>query len=147
MFKAVPNLAQMVAGWTVHPYGPNWQSRLDALVSQTAASGAPSSFFLIPIYVTEWGLATDNGRCLSDNYGWNKCMSYAEAASALASTVTEMRARYGSRLRGFYLYQAQDQSASGTSSDREQYFGVLQNDGSPKGAYTAEVQSLLSQFG
>ncbi len=144
MFKAVPNLGQMVAGWTVHPYGPEWKGRLDALVSQTQAAGASSS---IPIYVTEWGLATDNGRCLSDNYGWNKCMSYSEAASALGSTVTGMRARYGARLRGFYLYQAQDQSASGTSSDREQYFGAMQSNGEPKGAYTSEVDSLFSQFG
>jgi hypothetical protein len=116
MFKAVPNLAGLVAGWTVHPYGPEWQPRLDRLISQTQAVGAPSS---IPIYITEWGLATDNGRCLSDNYGWNKCMSYQEAADALGSTVAGMRARYGSRLRGFYLYQAQDQGPSGTSTNRE----------------------------
>lgn len=143
MFKAVPNLGQMVAGWTVHPYGPNWQTRIDALISQTRASGASDS---IPIYVTEWGLATDNGRCLSDNYGWNKCMSYPEAATALDSTVKGMLARYGSRLRGFYLYQAQDLSSSGTSTDREQYFGAMQSNGAPKGAYTSEVASLLSQF-
>jgi hypothetical protein len=143
MFKAVPNLASIVAGWTVHPYGPEpgWKSRIDALVAQTQAEGAPSS---IPIYVTEWGLATDNGRCLSDNYGWNRCMTYQEAATALGSTVAAMRARYGSRLHAFYLYQAQDQGPSGTSTNREEYFGALQNDGASKGPYTAEVQSLES---
>jgi hypothetical protein len=144
MFKAVPNLGQIVAGWTVHPYGPEWQARIDRLISQTQADGASSS---IPIYVTEWGLATDNGRCLSNNYGWNPCMTYAEAATALNSTVTGMLARYGSRLRALYLYQAQDLSESGTSTDREEYFGSLQRNGAPKGAYTTEVQSLLSLYG
>jgi hypothetical protein len=140
MFHAVPNLGQMVIGWTVHPYGPDWQTRIDALLSQTQANGAPAS---IPVYITEWGLATDNGRCLSDNYGWNACMTYQEAANTLGSAVGAMRARYGSRLRALYLYQAQDQSAPGTSTDREQYFGSLQNDGSSKGPFTAEVESLL----
>jgi hypothetical protein len=144
MFKAVPNLGQMVAGWTVHPYGPEWETRIDALISQTQAAGASIS---IPIYVTEWGLASDNGRCLSDNYDWNKCMTYSEAATILGSTVSEMHARYGSRLRAFYLYQAQDLAESGASTDRDEYFGALQYGGAPKGAYTTEVKSLLSLYG
>ena len=141
MFAAVPDLAQRVAGWTVHPYGPRWQVKIDKLVSSTAAQGAPNT---IPIYVTEWGLATDNGRCLSDNYGWNQCMTYGEAASTLSSTVSAIRARYGSRLAAFYLYQAHDQEASGASSERESYFGALQSNQAPKGAYTTTVQSLLT---
>lgn len=141
MFAAVPDLAERVAGWTVHPYGPHWQTRIDKLVSSTAAHGAPGA---IPIYVTEWGLATDNGRCLSDNYGWNACMTYTEAASTLSSTMSAMRARYGARLAAFYLYQAHDQAASGASTDRESYFGALQSDEAPKGAYTTTVETLLS---
>jgi hypothetical protein len=143
LFKAVPNFGQIVAGWTVHPYGPKWATRIDALISQTQASGASSS---IPIYVTEWGVASDNGRCLSNNYEWNDCMTYGEAATALTSTVTGMLARYGSRLRAMYLYQAQDLGASGSSSDREMYFGATQSNGAAKGAYTTAVQSLLSTF-
>ena len=68
----------------------------------------------------------------------------SEAANALGSTVAGMRARYGPRLHAFYLYQAQDQGPSGTSNNREEYFGALQTDGSSKGPYTAEVQSLLN---
>jgi len=141
MFKAVPNLGQLVAGWTIHPYGPLWQSRIDNLITTTQADGAPSS---IPIYITEWGMDTDNGRCLGENYGWNQCMTYSEAAGTLGSVVTNMRARYGSRLAAFYLYQANDLQPSGSSNDFEGYFGALQNNGSPKGAYTTEVESLLS---
>lgn len=141
MFAAVPDLAQRVAGWTVHPYGPKWQTKIDELVSSTAAHGASST---IPIYITEWGLASDNGRCLSDNYGWNQCMTYSEAATALSSTVSAMKARYGSRLAAFYLYQAHDQEATGASTDRESYFGALQSNQAPKGAYTTTVESLLA---
>ncbi len=141
MFKAVPNLGQLVAGWTIHPYGPTWQSRIDNLITTTQADGAPST---IPIFITEWGLDTDNGRCLGENYGWNECMTYSEAAGILGSVVGDMRARYGSRLAAFYLYQANDQQVSGSSSDFEGYFGALQNNGSPKGAFTTEVESLLS---
>ena len=68
MYHAVPSLSSYVAGWTIHPYGVGWQTRLQDLISQTAAQGAPST---IPIDITEWGLTTDNGRCLSDNYGLN----------------------------------------------------------------------------
>jgi hypothetical protein len=141
MFKAVPNLASLVAGWTVHPYGPNWQPIVDKLVSSAKANGAPGS---IPLDVTEWGLSTDNGRCLDDNYGFNKCMTYSQAATTLTSNLTAMRARYGSRLASLYLFQARDQKDTGTADGREGYFGALQSDEAPKGAYTDTVQSLLS---
>ena len=91
------------------------------------------------------GLSTDNGRCLSDNFGFNKCMTYEEAASTLATVIGEMRARYGSRLRSIYLFQARDQQPTGASTNREYYFGALQSNQAPKGAYTAEVQSLLAE--
>ncbi len=141
MFAAVPDLAGRVAGWTVHPYGPSWQTKIDKLVSSTSAHGASTA---IPIYVTEWGLASDNGRCLSDNYGWNTCMTFSEASTTLDSTVSAMKARYGVRLAAFYLYQAHDQAATGASTSRESYFGALQSNGAPKGAYTITVQSLLA---
>jgi hypothetical protein len=143
LFDAVPGLGKRVAGWTIHPYGPRekWAPRMDRLVAQTASRGARSS---IPIYVTEWGLSTDGGRCLSDNYGWDRCMTYAAAATTLKTELAEMRARYGSRLRAVFLYQARDQTASGTSSNREHYFGALRSDLTDKGPYSATVRSLLA---
>jgi hypothetical protein len=141
MFDAVPNLASLVAGWTVHPYGPRsrWQESLDSLVTQTQARGAPAS---IPIYITEWGVTTDNGACLSENYGWSRCMTYAQAAQALDATVEEMRARYAPRIRSIFIYQIADQRPAGYR-DREDYFGVLSDNGGPKGKYTAAVRALL----
>jgi hypothetical protein len=141
MFRAVPDLGQRVAGWTVHPYGPDWQNAIDNVITDTRAAGAPIN---VPIFVTEWGLSTDNGRCLSNNVGWNVCMTYQEAASTLASTVGAMRSRYGSRLRAFYLFQARDQQPTGASTNGEYYFGALQSNQASKGAYTTAVESLLA---
>jgi len=141
MFKAVPNLGTLVAGWTIHPYGPEWRGRLETLIRQTAAQGAPST---IPIDITEWGLSSDEGHCLTENYGWNACMSYQEAGEALSETVSEMRQMLGSRLDMFMLYQVRDQETPGASNQRESYFGALQHELQPKGAYTTAVKSLLS---
>jgi len=140
MFKAVPNLGSYVAGWTIHPYGPTWATRIDSTISSTQAAGSPDK----PIFVTEWGISTDNGRCLDDNYGFDKCMTYSTAATTLHTALTGMESRYGSRLGGFFLYQAHDQYATGTQSGREAYFGALQSNKAPKGAYTTEVKADLA---
>jgi hypothetical protein len=141
MFKAVPDLGQLVAGWTIHPYGPGWRPRLESLISQTAAQGAPST---IPIDITEYGMSTDDGRCLTENYGWNPCMTYQEAAEGLTRTVTEMHQMLGDRLGLFMLYQVRDQQATGATNEREDYFGALQHELQPKGAYTTAVQELMA---
>jgi hypothetical protein len=143
MFAAVPELGSLVAGWTIHPYGPrsSWEPRMDRLLAQTARHGAPDT---IPMEITEWGLTTDDGRCLDHNYGWPECMTYAAAADALRETVAGMRARYGARLGSLFLYQATDQTAPGESGDAEHYFGALKRDMSDKGAYSAEVRAHLA---
>jgi hypothetical protein len=140
LLKAVPNLDDLIAGWTIHPYGPNWASRIDSTVNTAKSNGARD----LPIWVTEWGLSSDNGRCLDDNYGFNKCMTYDEAATTLHSTLSGMQSRYGSRLGAFFVYQAHDQYASGTKSGRESYFGTLQSNGATKGALTTEVKADLA---
>jgi hypothetical protein len=142
MFDAVPNLAKLVAGWTDHPYGPRswWQQSLDDVVNQTRARGAPAT---IPIYITEMGIASDNGPCLTGNYGWDRCMTYAQAAQALVSTVGEIRRRYGSRVHSIFVYKLADQRSPGYSDNREDYFGALRHDGSSKGVFTTAVSALL----
>jgi len=143
MLKAVPNLADLVNGWTIHPYGPTWATRIDSTINSAKTGGARD----LPIWVTEWGLSTDNGNCLSDNYGFNKCMTYDEAASTVHSALAGMQSRYGSRLGAFFLYQAHDQYATGTRTGREAYFGAQQSNGAAKGAYTAQVKSELAANG
>jgi hypothetical protein len=142
MFKAVPDLGSRAAGWTIHPYGPNWKTRIDSTIASTKAAGSPN----LPIWVTEWGITTDNGRCLSDNYGYGKCLTYAQAATTLHSALTGMRNTYGSRLGAFFLYQAHDQAATGTQTGREYYFGALQSRGQAKGAYTTEAKADLAAY-
>ncbi len=143
MFKAVPELGQLVAGWTVHPYGPNWRAKFEAVVSQTVAQGAPST---IPIDVTEWGLSTDNGRCLSENFGWNQCMTYQEAAEDLTRTISEMRQALLGRLGLVLLYQIRDQRPASESNNNslEYYFGAVQHELQAKGAYTTAVEAFLA---
>ena len=140
MFAAVPNLGSYVGGWTIHPYH-NWRGRIEDLLEQTAAHGAPAT---IPIDLTEWGLPVDNGRCLEANEGYNNCMPYSEAASILHSTVSEMRQLLGSRLGMLILYQVRDQQLSGTTTDDEAYYGALQHELQPKGEYTTAIKALLA---
>ncbi len=145
MFDAVPGLDKLVDGWTVHPYGPRdtWKAKLDRLVSHTSANGAPAS---IPIDVTEYGLASDNGRALSDNYGWSASQTYDQAASAMKTTVYGMLAdkAIGPRLRLFMVYAAHDLSATRSSTGREAYFGVLRSDLAEKGAYSTAIRGLFA---
>ncbi|HEX7290660.1 MAG TPA: hypothetical protein VF250_05960 [Conexibacter sp.] len=143
MFRAVPDLDDYVSGWTIHPYGPNWATRIDSTVNSTKTAGARD----LPIWVTEWGLSSDNGRCLSDNYGFDKCMTYDAAATTLRATLAGMQSRYGRRLGAFFLYQAHDQYASGSQTGREAFFGAAQSNGAAKGAYTAEVKGQLAANG
>jgi hypothetical protein len=146
MFDAVPNLGQIVDGWTVHPYGPRsrWEPKLDRLIAQTKANGAPAS---IPIDVTEYGISSANGKPLTDNYGWPTNLTYAQAAAALDATIAEMRAdpTIGPRLRDFMIYAAHDLRPAGSSAEREQNFGVLQNNLGAKGAYSTEVKDQLDE--
>jgi hypothetical protein len=141
MYSAVPNFDQYVDAWVVHPYGTDWSSKLSDAVRQTRAHGAPDS---IPIDVTEWGLATDNGTCLNDNYGQDRCMTWASAANVLRTTVAQMRAQLQGRLRRFMLYQDRDNGYSGASTDREAFFGALQRNLAEKGAFSAAVRTLLA---
>jgi hypothetical protein len=144
MFRAVPSLGTLVDGWTVHPYGPRsrWEPKIDRLIASTAANGAPAS---IPIDVTEYGISSANGAPLTDNYGWPTNMTYADAAAALDQTIAAMRLdpSIGPRLRDFMIYAAHDLRPQGTSQEREQNFGALQDNLAGKGAYSTEVREQL----
>jgi hypothetical protein len=145
MFDAVPHLGQLVDGWTVHPYGPRgtWEPKLDRLIAHTAANGAPGT---IPIDITEYGISSNNGLALTDNYGWPVNQTSAQAAAALESTVFGMRTdpAIGPRLRLFMLYAAHDLGPSLGSNNRERFFGALTAGLGEKGAYSAEVRELFA---
>ena len=139
MFQGAPTLKNVVQGWVVHPYGNAWQSDINTTLNQTEALGASAH---VPVYVTEVGVSTDNGNCLDGNYGWNTCMSYAQAATTLTSQVQGIEADLGSRLAELDLYSARDINDPGTSTDMEGYFGALTSTGQTKGAYTTAIENI-----
>jgi hypothetical protein len=139
MFDAVPDLGSRAAGWTVHPYGPSWQERMDSVLAAAERLGAPR----VPLHVTEWGLASDGGRCLEHNGGWAPCMTYDQAASTARQVIAGMQTRYGRRLAAIYVYHAHDLAPPGESEDPEDYFGALRENGEPKGGYTSEIEAQL----
>ena len=142
MFRAVPNLGDYIGGWSVHPYGPSGQANVDDVLRQARSHGASDS---IPLYITETGLASDDGGCLTDNAGWDRCLSYAAAARTLTSSVDGLIARYGDRLKEVDLYSAGDLRDHGASDDREVYFGALTATAGTKGAYTDAARAILAR--
>jgi len=140
MLACGPSLKTETGGWSVHPYGPNPASKINAVLSQTAAAGASSS---IPVDITEYGIATDNGANLTDNYGWPTNLTYQQAADALNLGIQRIKDAAGSRLRWLMIYSAHDLQPSGTGQ-REHYFGCLKNTNAAKGAYTTACRDQLA---
>ena len=138
MKAAVPDLDRYAAGWTVHPYGTSGLSKVQRVLSQAASAGWSSD---IPLFFTEWGLATDNGRTLSDNYGFSPSMTYSDAAATVRATMAAWNSAFGSRLSEVIYYMITDLRESGASGEREDYFGAVKLDGSDKGALTTELRN------
>jgi len=143
MFSAVPDLNRWIGGWTLHPYGPKqrYGPILNQLVKDTTKHGDTT----LPFFATEYGISTDNGRCVNKNYEWPLCLSYAQAGANLVAAVNDMHATYP-RLRAIFIYNQRDGAKSGSTTSYEGFFGAMQNGGAPKGAYTTAVQSLLAAF-
>ena len=143
MFSAVPDLNKWIGGWSLHPYGPKqrYGPILNQLVKDTTKHGDTT----LPFFATEYGISTDNGRCVNKNYEWPLCLSYAQAGANLTAAIDDMHATYP-RLRAIFVYNQRNGGASGSGSDYENFFGVMQNNGAPKGAYTSAVQALLATY-
>jgi hypothetical protein len=132
-------LTQLIRGVTVHAYGPDWRKTVFATAADLQKVGVRK-----PIYMTEWGIATDDGRQLDDNYGWPKALTYATAAEMLGAAVGEME-QDSHLIRQVLLYQIRDQRPPGTGK-REDYFGLTRWDGSDKGALTIVVRSIFDRY-
>ena len=140
---AAPAVVTGAAGWTIHPYGPRdrWEPRLARVETELGAVGVPAAARL---FVTEWGVSSDNGAALSDNYGFPVNLTYAQAGDAIRSNVTAMLARFP-RIAVFTDYQAHDQLPSGTGQ-REHYFGALRSDQSDKPGLSDDVRYLAGTY-
>ncbi len=135
-----PDLVRLMHGPVIHPYGPDWQEKIDRDAGFLRAHRVT-----MPFFVTEWGISTDNGPALTDNYDWPVDLTYDRAGGLLSTALDRMGAEPG-RIRQVLLYQLGDQRASGTDTEREHYFGLLTSDGADKGAYTAAVRAACRRF-
>lgn len=141
MFAAEPELLKYVSGWTVHPYGPNGSAEMSRMISSLSQHGDTT----LSIDITEWGIASDNGRSLSENYGFPVNLTYAKAGDLLGEWAAKYRAQCNGRLRDFIVYQVRDQQKPGASKSREAYFGALEHEDQHKGGYTEAVEALMKQ--
>ena len=71
-------------------------------------------------------------------------MTYQQAGETLTQAAGEMHHMLGSRMGMLMLYQIRDQQRPGATNNREAYFGVVQHELQPKGAYTAAAKTLLA---
>jgi hypothetical protein len=140
MFAAVPGLPACVGGWVAHTYGPPGIGRLERMLKDLAMHAEVKR----PVALTEDGISTDNGRSLSDNYGYPTNVSFDQAGQLLEQHLGKIKAVAGERLGMFFVYQVRDQKNHGESSDREAYFGALTHEGAVKGGLTTAVQRLLA---
>lgn len=140
MFSVVPDLSSYCDGWVFHTYGAGGVSKLVRGISTLGKHGD----VMTPIAITEDGISTDNGRTLSDNYGYVVNATYEKAASLFNEHVMAIKRVAGSRLGYFMYYQVRDQKKSGETTGREAYFGALKREGTSKGAMTTAVEKLLA---
>lgn len=151
---AVPDFVNYVDGITIHPY-VNDVARIATMLQRWNAIGGSTT---VPVWATEWGLASDDGRALTPKewktlpdgtrvgtvYGYPNDLTYAQAAALVKPAFDRMRA--ACNLATFVVYQDRDQSAHGASIDPEHYFGVnMLTNGSPgpaKQPYADAVKAL-----
>jgi hypothetical protein len=144
MFAAVPNLASYVAGWTIHPYwgGTNAKNtdnygipKLQRMVATLEKHGDTK----VSIYATEWGVPSDNGVKFTSGQD----ATYAEAGEIISKHPAQLQSAAKGRLACLLLYQAYDQRAPKSGTEREWYFGFLTNTGGNKGEMTAKAEAFF----
>lgn len=132
-------LVDLMRGPVVHAYGPDWRAKLAREQAMLARHGVAE-----PYFVTEWGVAADDGAQLDDNYGFPRDLTYAQAGRILDDTITTMSSLQ-TVVRQVLLYQIRDQRPPGTGH-REHYFGLLTVTGADKGELTSRARALLARF-
>jgi hypothetical protein len=142
LYQRIPNLNALFYAFADHPYwyghdpaetgdGNSPFTRIDTLRSKMAEHGAGAK----PLFITEYGESTAN--C------GEECVSESAQADHVRRMVDAAANRDDWGVELLCLYQLHDWSSG--SSSREEQFGLLQEDGTPKAAY-AVAQAAMQQF-
>jgi hypothetical protein len=142
LYQLIPNLNSLFYAFADHPYwyghapsqggdGNSPFERIDTLRKKMAEHGAGSK----PLFITEYGESTADcgSECVSESV-------QAEHISEMIQAVTN-HPDWGVEL--LCLYQLHDWSTN--SSNREEQFGLLNQDGTPKPAY-AIARAAMQQY-
>jgi hypothetical protein len=125
LFNAVPDLANYFDAVAPHPYSDdmnNSKGRMDAARQQLANHGAGNR----PYWITEIGWAT----CTNGSPG--DCVTEQDQANKLTAFFNLVNSRQD--IAAVFVYHLYD-LGSGNPSDREQWFGLLRHDRTPKPAW------------
>src|SRR5262249_30620389 len=137
----IPNLNSLFYAFADHPYwyghdpseaGDNGPfERIDTLRERMNFHGAGAK----PIYITEYGESTaDCGE---------QCVSEEVQAQHLQEMLNAVVTRKDWGVEMFLVFQLRDRGTD--SGDREQQFGLLREDDTPKPAYSI-LQSAMQQY-
>lgn len=133
-------LKSLMRGPVIHLYGPAWQTKLDLNRGFLAAQGVTK-----PYYITETGISSDNGRNLSDNFGYPTNLTYSQAAVRHQAAIEGM-AGQPSKIKQAIIYNNHDTANPGASNDREAYFGITTAPFGDKGAITTYFRTAFAQY-
>jgi len=144
LYQRIPNLNELFYAFADHPYwyghdpaetgdGNSPFERIDTLRRKMAEHGAG----LKPIFITEYGESTAN--C------GEECVSEPVQTAHLQTMIDAAVSRDDWGVELLCLYQLHDWSAD--SSSREEQFGILQEDGTPKAAYSTAREAMQQYRG
>lgn len=140
MLDRQPALRTAALGHVIHPYGPGGFDRVTKMTVALRAKGVEPAWWF-----TEWGLSSDNGRPLTNNYGYPVDQTYDQAAATLRDVRSRWSRDFGSVLRHAFVYQIHDQKPSGSTNEREAFFGAVKSSGADKGSYSVAVREVLAR--
>jgi hypothetical protein len=135
MYAAVPDLNNYFDAVAIHPYGTGpddytphgdtrWEvRRLEQIRAKFVGHGATDKH----LWITELGWSTAPG-CRT-------CQSESQQAAYLTRLATMLRTKYASYVDAMFLYGWRD--AGGDRANKENWFGIIRQDGSKKPAWEA----------
>jgi hypothetical protein len=141
LYEEIPNLNSLFHAFADHPYwyahhpaeqGDNGPfERIDTLRARMSEHGAGDK----PIYITEYGESTAS--C------GGECVSEGEQAEHLKAMLDAVLSRDDWGVEMISVFQLHDWNTN--SSDREEQFGLLRENGSPKPSYSI-VRGAMQQY-